>query len=163
MELNFWLPFSKKEAQKYFSGLGQPIDIDSLFKEEDKDGDGYISWHEFSGPKGGEEPPKKPTEQELKQRRMQQQQMQQQQRQQQQQQQRQKEPIDIASIVQGIDTDKDGKISKDELAATFKALGQDLTDKFWHESDPDGDGYITFEEFAGTVGGDNNEGRGEEL
>ena len=131
-----------------------------MFKEEDKDGDGYISWHEFSGPKGGEEPPKKPTEQELKQRRMQQQQMQQQQRQQQQ---RQKEQIDIASIVQGIDTDKDGKISKDELAATFKALGHDLTDEFWHESDPDGDGYITFEEFAGTVGGDNNERRGEEL
>jgi len=134
---------SKGEAKRYFEGLGQAINLDSLWKEEDKDGDGYIQWEEFSGPKGNEEPPKKQTQQ-----------------QQQQPQQTESERInDIATIFQNIDIDKDGKISRAELTDAFKALGQEMTDGFWKESDPDGDGYVLFEEF---IGSDKGTERGED-
>lgn len=201
--------------------------MDALWEEEDKDKDGYIAWEEFTGPKGGEEPPKMREE---KQRQQQQQQQKQQelqaervyselvksidtdqdgkiskseladkfikmgqppmtdmfwkqsdpdgdgyitydefiadmkemQRQQQQQQQQgsQQQQTDMTAVVQSIDTDKDGRISKAELAETFIKLGQEMTEEFWLESDPDGDGYITYEEF---IGSDNKGRSGDEL
>ena len=136
---------SKDEAKRYFEGLGQPIVIESLWEDEDKDGDGYISWEEFTGPKGNEGPPQKQKQQK---------------QQQHQQQSEQTQPNDIATFFQGIDADEDGKISKAELANTFKAMGQEMTEEFWAESDPDGDGYVLFEEFMGS---DKREGKGEEL
>lgn len=142
---------SYDEAMKYFDGLGQQVDLDSLFKDEDKDGDGYISWEEFTGPKGGEPPPKKPTKEELEQQRkmMQEQKMQEQ----------QQKANEVIALLNSIDTDKDGKISKAELADMFLKLGQPMTEEFWEESDSDGDGFVTFEEF---VGSDKKE-RGDEL
>jgi len=59
-----------------------------------------------------------------------------------------------------MDTDKDGKLSKVELAVFFKAIGEDMTEDFWAQSDPDGDGYVLFEEF---VGANDQTGNGEEL
>ena len=138
---------TREEAKHYFEGLGQLIDLDSLWKDEDKNGDGHISWEEFSGPKGSEGPP--PPQQKQRQK-------------QQQTQQQQTEPANnIATLFENIDTDKDGKISKEELQNMFKALGQEMPEDFWRESDPDGDGYVSFEDFVGSS--DKNTGRGEEL
>ena len=51
---------SKKEVQDYFDKQNQPIDLERLFKDEDKNQDGYISWEEFTGSKGNQPPnPKK--------------------------------------------------------------------------------------------------------
>ncbi|KAL7540961.1 hypothetical protein ACHAXR_010518 [Thalassiosira sp. AJA248-18] len=133
---------SKDEAFSYFEGLGQTINLESLWKDEDKDGDGVISWDEFTGPKGSDGPPQK------------------QKHHHQQQQQDTGQVNDVASLFQNIDVDKDGKISKTELGNMFKALGQDMTDEFWTESDPDGDGYVLFEEF---IGSNTGAGKGEEL
>jgi len=94
---------------------------------------------EFTGPKGSEEPPKKQRQEKKKKQEPQKQQAQQQQHKQ-----------TVGSLFQSMDTDQDGKISKAELARMFEAVGQKMTLEFWAESDPDGDGYITFEEFVGS-------------
>jgi len=40
----------------YFKKIGGGADLpDELFNKEDYDGDGVISWDEFSGPKGSAE------------------------------------------------------------------------------------------------------------
>eukprot|EP00581_Thalassiosira_minuscula_P003826 CAMPEP_0183744026 /NCGR_PEP_ID=MMETSP0737-20130205/65519_1 /TAXON_ID=385413 /ORGANISM="Thalassiosira miniscula, Strain CCMP1093" /LENGTH=368 /DNA_ID=CAMNT_0025979661 /DNA_START=159 /DNA_END=1265 /DNA_ORIENTATION=- len=124
---------SKKEAKSYFEGKGQAIDIKALWKAEDKDGDGYISWEEFSGPKGSEPPPKKQPPP----------------RRQTQQQQKQAEQAEFGAMFKDVDVDGDGKISKDELANKFKAAGREMTEEFWAEADPDGDGFVSLEEFVG--------------
>eukprot|EP00586_Coscinodiscus_wailesii_P000642 CAMPEP_0172481976 /NCGR_PEP_ID=MMETSP1066-20121228/8212_1 /TAXON_ID=671091 /ORGANISM="Coscinodiscus wailesii, Strain CCMP2513" /LENGTH=211 /DNA_ID=CAMNT_0013244787 /DNA_START=84 /DNA_END=719 /DNA_ORIENTATION=+ len=45
---------STDEVKAYFvsQGQGDQVDIDEVMKHEDKDQDGFISWEEFSGPKG---------------------------------------------------------------------------------------------------------------
>jgi hypothetical protein len=42
---------SKEEIEAYFSGQGREMPH-RFMEEEDKDGDGFVSWDEFSGPKG---------------------------------------------------------------------------------------------------------------
>ena len=127
---------SVDEAREYFEGLGQEVNYDKLWEDEDDDGDGYISWDEFKGPKGGEGPPPKkmpnPHHNAKKQQHHHDQQQQQ-------------ETIETL-----IDTDKDGKISKAELAYAFKGMGGEMTEEFWEEADPDGDGFVTYEEFTGS-------------
>lgn len=122
---------SKKEAREYFEKMGQAIELDALWKEEDKDGNGYISWEEFSGRKG-DGPPQK-----------------QQQQQRQRQQARPDPRKEVAATFHAMDTDKDGRINKSELGEAFKAMGSEMTDEFWRESDGNGDGYISFTEFVG--------------
>ena len=51
-----------------------------------------------------------------------------------------------------MDIDGDGKISKEELAATFQVLGEEMTDEFWTESDTNGDGFVSIQEFDGNPG-----------
>ena len=148
-----WL-ISVHEAKTYFDTLGQAIDLEGLWKEEDTDEDGYISWVEFTGPKGTAGPPSDATFQKdrrhgegaadaMKTKEQEKMHV------------NQHTPSagrgldDIATLLQGIDTDKDGKISKLELAETFRLLGQEMTEEFWIESDPDGDGYVSYEEFVG--------------
>ena len=46
-----------------------------------------------------------------------------------------------------IDTDKDGKISEDELTRAFPQLGDAVARHMIHEADEDGDGLIDFQEF----------------
>lgn len=50
-----------------------------------------------------------------------------------------------------IDTDKDGKLSRQEIEAFYSAWGQEnaVPDEFWQELDRDGDGFISME--ASTV------------
>lgn len=132
-----WL-ISLDEATMYFDTLGQAIDLEGLWKDEDADQDGYISWMEFTGPKGADGPPKTTADAtELKRR----------------EQTNQREGgrglDDIATLLQNIDTDNDGKISKLELTETFRSLGEEMTEDFWRDSDPDGDGYVSYEEFVG--------------
>jgi FK506-binding protein 14 len=131
------------EARMYFERLGQEVNLDKLWEDEDKDADGYISWDEFKGPKGGEgPPPKMPKKHTMEQ------------------QHEQPQQENIETLVRQIDTDKDGKISKAELSNIFKEMGGELTESFWEESDPDGDGFITYAEFIGSKEGPE---RGEEL
>ena len=47
---------SEAEVEVYFTKLGQPGIPDGLWEREDADKDGFISWEEFSGPKGNEAP-----------------------------------------------------------------------------------------------------------
>ena len=126
------------EAREYFEKLGQMVNLDTLWNDEDTNGDGYISWEEFKGPKGSDPPPKIPPKQTKKEA-----------KQQQHHQQSKQGSNNIASIAQRMDTDKDGLISKAELAAVFEEAGSKMTEEFWAESDPDGDGFITFDEFLG--------------
>ena len=42
---------SKEEIEAYFKKMGQEVPAE-LWTQEDKNGDGVISWEEFSGPKG---------------------------------------------------------------------------------------------------------------
>jgi Ca2+-binding EF-hand superfamily protein len=148
-----WL-ISVHEAKTYFDTLGQAIDLDGLWNEEDKDKDGYISWMEFTGPKGTEGPPPDATFQQdrrhgeaaadaMKTKRREKM------RASQHTQSAGRGLDDIATLLQSIDTDKDGMISKLELTETFRSLGQEMTEEFWIESDPDGDGYVSYEEFVG--------------
>jgi len=43
---------SKEEVLAYFKKQGQDELPDGLWENEDKDGDGFIQWEEFGGPKG---------------------------------------------------------------------------------------------------------------
>lgn len=43
------------EIAAYFETMGQPVPAE-LWEHEDKNGDGKVSWDEFSGPKGTEAP-----------------------------------------------------------------------------------------------------------
>jgi len=43
---------SKREARAYFKVIGRKMSLDDLWEMDDEDNDGYISWEEFSGPKG---------------------------------------------------------------------------------------------------------------
>jgi Ca2+-binding EF-hand superfamily protein len=149
-----WL-ISVDEAKAYFDSLGQAIDLEGLWKEEDKDHDGFISWEEFTGPKGGEGPPSDAAKKQGRQKAraatdtMTKPKKQEQTKVNNQQTQTAKRRDDMGTLLRSIDTDNDGKISKIELANTFRSLGQEMTEEFWRESDPDGDGYVSFEEFVG--------------
>jgi len=53
----------KDEVKAYFVGMGQEdMDVDPIFEQEDTDSDGFISWDEFSGPKGDAPTGDAPTE-----------------------------------------------------------------------------------------------------
>lgn len=124
---------SRSEAKHYFDSKGQNIDIDALFEAEDTDGDDYVSWEEFTGPKGAEGPPPPRLEQQTQ----------------------EPDPLEqVAAIFQGMDSDGDGKISKEELAAAFDALGEKMSEEFWDESDANGDGFVSIQEFIGDPGHD---------
>eukprot|EP00547_Thalassionema_nitzschioides_P007571 CAMPEP_0194206908 /NCGR_PEP_ID=MMETSP0156-20130528/5816_1 /TAXON_ID=33649 /ORGANISM="Thalassionema nitzschioides, Strain L26-B" /LENGTH=453 /DNA_ID=CAMNT_0038933555 /DNA_START=57 /DNA_END=1418 /DNA_ORIENTATION=+ len=118
---------SRDEAEKYFSQEGKQVDFDGLWAAEDQDKDGFISWEEFSGPKGSEEPPK----------------------QQQQQQGPSQSEIDSArQLFSKIDTNQDGKISKEELSKNFESKGKQIdVDALLKSQDTDKDGLISWEEF----------------
>lgn len=137
---------SKEEAKLYFESKGQMIDIDALFKAEDLNDDGYVSWEEFNGPKG-DGPPDIVLQQQRQ--KMQEEQAAQGRAQQQQQQQAQDAQQQVVEIFQQMDADGDSKISKEELAAAFAAMGSEMTEKFWEESDKDQSGFVEFQEFVG--------------
>ena len=43
---------SRSEAKAYFKSIGKRVNLNNLWEMDDADGDGYISFDEFSGPKG---------------------------------------------------------------------------------------------------------------
>merc|ERR1712150_46955 len=47
---------SKGDIEAWFKSQGAPEVPEGLWEQEDKDGDGFISWEEFSGPKGDAPP-----------------------------------------------------------------------------------------------------------
>jgi len=149
---------SREEASKYFDSKNQPIDIDGLWAAEDKDSDGYISWGEFTGPKG-DGPPRQQrkkdggTEQRRQKKRQEEKQRPPPKQEPKQEQEEQSAAEQVARIFHQMDADKDMKLSREELSGVFKAMGQEMTDEFWDESDGDGNGYVSFEEFLGPKGG----------
>mmetsp|Transcript_34362 Transcript_34362/g.83095 ORF Transcript_34362/g.83095 Transcript_34362/m.83095 type:complete len:216 (-) Transcript_34362:85-732(-) len=57
------------------------------------------------------------------------------------------------NLFEEIDTDKDGKLSADEILAYFKMQGQDeVPQELWDREDTDKDGFISWEEFSGPKG-----------
>merc|ERR1719203_388427 len=60
------------------------------------------------------------------------------------------------NIFKDIDTDGDGYLNKDEVAAYFKKTsGRDeIPDGLWENEDKDGDGFISWAEFSGPKGHD---------
>jgi len=57
------------------------------------------------------------------------------------------------NLFKDLDTNKDTKLSKEEVLAYFKKQGQEkLPDGLWDGEDKDGDGFITWEEFGGPKG-----------
>jgi FK506-binding protein 14 len=46
---------SKEEIEAFFASQGAPMP-EGLMEDEDKDKDGFVSWDEFSGPKGSAAP-----------------------------------------------------------------------------------------------------------
>jgi len=57
------------------------------------------------------------------------------------------------NLFKQIDTDGDGKISKDEVDAYFKQQGMDeVPPELWEKEDADKDGHISWEEFSGPKG-----------
>jgi FKBP-type peptidyl-prolyl cis-trans isomerase 2 len=59
-----------------------------------------------------------------------------------------------------LDTDKDGKLSKEEVTEFFTSLGQEVPDDFWLHLDENKDGFISFDEFF--VEGEYDDGEDEE-
>ena len=49
---------SKEEMLAFFAAQGREEIPDGLWENEDKNGDGFVSWEEFGGPKGTEDPAK---------------------------------------------------------------------------------------------------------
>ena len=152
---------SRKEAKSYFKRIGQNVDLDSLWSEEDDDGDGYISWEEFKGAKGSEESPsvrqrelEKRQEEEMEKARQKQERAERREKKARKRERkaRDAEAAKVLDMYKIMDDDGDGKLSREELGAMFKQYGQEMTDAFWEESDPDGDGFVTFEEFVGDAG-----------
>ncbi len=70
------------------------------------------------------------------------------------------EVVDISStpppepnFFKEIDTDENGKITKEEVEAFFqKNHGTGMPDGLWENEDKNGDGYISWEEFGGSKG-----------
>ena len=118
---------SKAEMANMFEASGKEMSED-FWKTLDPDGNGSVTLEEW-----------------LYIHQMEQQQEQQGQQQQQQQQQQQSGQADVGSLFSQIDVDKDGKINKEELGNMFKSMGQEMTEEFWRESDPDNDGYILYD------------------
>ena len=57
------------------------------------------------------------------------------------------------NIFKEIDTDEDGKLTKEEVEAFFQEKKKTSTpDGLWESEDKDGDGYISWEEFGGSKG-----------
>jgi len=64
--------------------------------------------------------------------------------------------MDQPSVFTEIDTNSDGKLDKDEVAAYFKGMGQDeVPQALWDDEDKDGDGTISWDEFSGPKGESN--------
>jgi len=59
------------------------------------------------------------------------------------------------NLFEEIDTDKDGKISREEVGFYFKQQGQDeVPEELWESEDKDKDGFISWDEFSGPKGED---------
>ena len=57
------------------------------------------------------------------------------------------------NIFKEIDTNGDGKLTKEEVEACFQEKKHTSTpDRLWESEDKDGDGFISWEEFGGAKG-----------
>ena len=60
-----------------------------------------------------------------------------------------KGPPPPPNVFKQIDTDKDGKLSKEEIESFFKSMGKDVPEGLWENEDRDGSGFIDHDEFSG--------------
>ena len=60
-----------------------------------------------------------------------------------------KGPPPPPNVFKQIDTDKDGKLSKEEIEGFFKSMGKDVPEGLWENEDRDGSGFIDHSEFSG--------------
>lgn len=74
---------------------------------------------------------------------------------------------DLEAVFAYMDTNRDGRISPEELQNSFKTLGEQLSDEEAEAavrlSDTDGDGMLDFQEFAQLIKGDDEEEKKMEL
>eukprot|EP00239_Pterosperma_sp_CCMP1384_P007779 CAMPEP_0197847458 /NCGR_PEP_ID=MMETSP1438-20131217/6303_1 /TAXON_ID=1461541 /ORGANISM="Pterosperma sp., Strain CCMP1384" /LENGTH=225 /DNA_ID=CAMNT_0043459389 /DNA_START=56 /DNA_END=733 /DNA_ORIENTATION=+ len=57
------------------------------------------------------------------------------------------------NLFKDIDTDANGKITKEEVSEWFtNVAGRDMPDELWEKEDANGDGHISWEEFGGPKG-----------
>lgn len=102
---------------------------EGLWDNEDKNGDGFISYDEFGGPKGGAggnsggSPPQGGG------------------------------ASDPSEVFYVMDTDGDNRISKEEFDAHFENLGVEPNDALFKRDDQNNNGFIEFDEFGGNKNG----------
>jgi len=56
------------------------------------------------------------------------------------------------NLFEQLDTDGDGKLSKEEVEAFFVKQGGTTPDGLWRDEDKNGDGFVSWEEFSGPKG-----------
>lgn len=138
---------SKEEVITYFEKQDQAIDMDGLWKDEDKDEDGYISWDEFTGSKGDHPPGRNKTTPAKKPQRANNKQATNNKKKE------QSSKDDLLNLFRDLDQNKDEKLSREELLVLFSQVGQPLTDEFWDSSDNDKDSFVSYEEWVGSSDG----------
>jgi Ca2+-binding EF-hand superfamily protein len=103
--------------------MDSPVPEDFM-EEQDTDGDGQLSWNEFTGPKVPE-PPVADAEE--------------------------TDPDEIPLFAQ-IDMNGDAFLDKAEVEEFFGTIGQDVPEDLWGHEDMNKDGRISWNEFTGPKG-----------
>lgn len=112
-----------QRSQHSLKRMDSPVPEDFM-EEQDTDGDGQLSWNEFTGPKVPE-PPVADAEE--------------------------TDPDEIPLFAQ-IDMNGDAFLDKAEVEEFFGTIGQDVPEDLWGHEDMNKDGRISWNEFTGPKG-----------
>ena len=113
------------EIAEFFEMMGKP-NPPTFMEAQDTDGDGQISWDEFTGPKGTEPPSADADEEET--------------------------DSDEIPLFAQIDLNGDAFLDKAEVEEFFGNIGQPVPEDLWGHEDQNRDGRISWNEFTGPKG-----------